>query len=324
MGKKRILVTRNIPEEAKKILNDFGDVAYWTREDEPIPREELLKMSEGVDGLYTLLTDRVDEEVLSRSNNLKVVSNMAVGYDNIDVPACTERGVMVTNTPGVLTETTADLTFALMMAVARRIVEASEHLKQGKWKTWVPMELTGMDIHGATLGILGMGRIGEAVAKRAKGFGMNIIYNNRSRKPQVEEMLGVSYVEFEQLLKQSDYVVILTPLTPETKDLIDERELSLMKETAILINVARGSIVNEEALYWALKEKKIWGAGLDVFAKEPVDTKHPLLTLDNFLGLPHIGSASIETRTKMAVIAAQNLVKALKGESPPNLINNPS
>jgi glyoxylate reductase len=293
----------------------------WEQEDTPVPLDVLEREIQGVDGLFCLLTETIDEDLLEKAGNLKIISNMAVGYNNIDVDAASKRGIMVTNTPGVLTETTADLTFALLMATARRVVEASEYVKDGKWKTWSPMLLTGQDIYGATLGIIGLGRIGESLSKRAKGFDMDVLYYNRSQKIEAEEALGITYTDLETLLRQSDYVCVLTPYTVETKDLIGKYELSLMKKSAILINTARGGIVNEEALYEALKNGVIWAAGLDVFEEEPVDIEHPLLSLPNVVALPHIGSASIRTRTLMAELACQNLLLGLDGEQPLHLVN---
>lgn len=294
----------------------------WDSENTPVPRGILETKIEEIDGLYCLLTETIDEELLSRSKNLKVVSNMAVGYNNIDITAASKRRISVTNTPGVLTETTADLTFSLLMATARRIVEASDYLREGQWQTWSPMQLTGQDIFGATIGIIGMGRIGEAVAKRAKGFDMRVLYHNRSRKPEVENHLGIEYADLQSLLKEADYVCVMTPLTPETKGLIGKDELSLMKNSAILINTARGGIVDENALYEALVDGTIWAAGLDVFDQEPVDLNHPLLTLPNVTTLPHIGSASIKTRTTMAELAAENLIEVLEGRTCKNVINS--
>jgi glyoxylate reductase len=293
----------------------------WEEKDTPVPREVLEKEIAEVDGLYCLLTESIDEALINQTKNLKVISNMAVGYNNIDVDAATKKGIMVTNTPGVLTETTADLTFALLMATARRLEEGSNFLRNGQWKTWSPMLLTGQDIHGATLGIIGLGRIGEALARRAKGFNMNIMYHNRSRKLEAEKELGLKYVDMKTLLKESDFVCVLTPYTPKTINLIDQGELSLMKKTGVLINTARGGIVNETALYDALKDGTIWAAGLDVFEEEPIYLDNPLLTLPNVTVLPHIGSASINTRKKMALLAAMNLLQALNFETPSHLVN---
>lgn len=321
MIKPKVYVTRLLPENILEKISEVCEVSMWKEADIPVPREVLEKEIQEVDGLFCLLTEQIDSSLLERANRLKVISNMAVGYNNINVEAASKRGIMVTNTPGVLTETTADLTFALLMATARRVIEASEFLKKGNWKTWSPMLLTGQDIYGATLGIIGLGRIGESVSRRANGFGMNVLYHNRSRKPDAEKEFGIAYADLETLLRESDFVCVLTPYTPETENLIGKHELSLMKNTAILINTARGGIVNEEALYEALKEGTIWAAGLDVFQNEPVDLNHPLLTLTNVVTLPHIGSASIRTRTRMAELAAQNLLKGLAHETPLHLIN---
>jgi glyoxylate reductase len=317
----KIYITRKIPEEALSMLNEACEVRMWNEKDVPVPRWILETEISDIDGIYTLLTETIDEALLNKAPKLKVISNMAVGYNNIDVTAATKKGIMVTNTPGVLTETTADLTFALLMATARRLEEGTKFLRSGEWKTWSPMLLTGQDIHGATLGIIGLGRIGEAVARRAKGFNMNILYHNRSRKIEIEEELGLTYVDFITLLKESDFVCILTPYNSETHHLIDQEELTLMKGTAVLINTARGGIVNEEALYHALKNKSIWAAGLDVFEQEPVPTSHPLLSLPNVTVLPHIGSASIQTRKEMAILAANNLLQALHEKTPIHLVN---
>jgi len=316
----KVYVTRRLPDSALESLHAF-DVEMWQEEDTPVPADVLLEKIVDVEGLYCLLTDTIDEKLLQRANKLKVISNMAVGYNNIDVAEATKRGIMVTNTPGVLTETTADLTFALLMATSRRIVEASDFLKTGSWKTWSPYLLTGQDIHGATMGIIGLGRIGEALAKRAKGFDMRVMYYNRSRKSEAEERYGIEYADLDTLLKVSDFVCIMTPYSPETKNMIGARELSLMKKSAILINTARGGIVDENALYTALKNGTIWAAGLDVFEEEPIQLDHPLLSLPNVVALPHIGSASIRTRTVMAELAAANLQQALTGEVPKYLVN---
>lgn len=317
-----MFITRKIPEQALQIIKKECDFRIWDQEDEPVPYHILEKEIEHVDGLYCLLTDNIDAPLLQKAKHLKVISQMAVGYNNINIDYATERNVMVTNTPGVLTETTADLTFALMMATSRRLVEAIDYLKQGCWKTWSPMQLTGKDIFGATLGIVGLGRIGEAVARRAKGFNMNIVYYNRSRKADTEKQLGVIYKPLDELLAEADFVCVLVPYTQQTHHLISHRELQLMKPTSILINVARGGIVDEQALYEALTTGQLLAAGLDVFEDEPVPLNHPLLSLKNVVALPHIGSASIETRTRMAVMAAQNLTTALKNERPPHLVNS--
>lgn len=316
-----VYITRRIPDSTLEKISEVCQVEMWEEEDIPVPRAVLEEKIENIDGLFCLLTETIDESLLQKAKQLKVISNMAVGYNNIDVAAATEKGIFVTNTPGVLTETTADLTFALLMATARRIVEASDFLREGSWKTWSPMLLTGQDVYGATLGIIGMGRIGKSLAKRAKGFDMRVLYHNRSRKEEAEKTWGIEYADLDSLLRESDFVCVMTPYTEETRNLIGERELSLMKNSAILINTARGGIVNEEALYEALKQNKIWAAGIDVFEQEPVSPDHPLLTLPNVVTLPHIGSASIQTRTRMAELAAANLIQGVMGEPPKNRVN---
>jgi glyoxylate reductase len=319
--KPKIYITRKLPDIIVTRLAEFCEITMWEKEEEPVPRKILEREIQDVEGLYCLLTETIDRPLLNMGTKLKIVSNMAVGYNNIDVAAATEKGIMVTNTPGVLTETTADLTFALLMATSRRLVEASHYLREGKWKTWSPMQLTGQDIYGATLGIFGLGRIGEALAKRAKGFDMKVYYHNRSRKVEVEEVLGIKYVDKERLLRESDFICVLMPFTPETKNYIGAKELSLMKQSGVLVNTARGGIVDEVALYEALKNRDIWGAGIDVFEEEPVKTNHPLLSLPNVVALPHIGSASVNTRLKMALLAAENLLQGLQDEKPKYLVN---
>lgn len=319
--KPKVYVTRMIPEDILEKMKKVLDIKVWEETDIPVPREILEREIQEVEGLFCLLTESLDDSLLSKAKHLKIVSNMAVGYNNIDVQAASRRGIMVTNTPGVLTETTADLTFALLMMTARRMEESTQFLRKGEWKTWSPMLLAGQDIHGSTLGIVGMGRIGEALAKRAIGFNMKLLYHNRSRKLEVEKNLSVEFRSLDELLKESDYVCVMTPYTSETRNLIGEKELNLMKSTAILINTARGGIVDEEALYNALVNKKIYAAGLDVFDTEPLSPDHPLLTLPNLVALPHIGSATIKTRRQMALLAAHNLSQALTGEIPDNLVN---
>lgn len=316
----KVYITRKLPAEIIDYLSTDCIVTMWEKEDEPVPQVILEKEIEDADGLLCLLTEKIDANLLNKAHKLKVVSNLAVGYNNIDINAAKAKGIMVTNTPGVLTETTADLTFGLLIATARRFEESMKYLKEGEWKTWSLMQLTGQDVYGATIGIIGMGQIGEAIARRAKGFNMNVLYYNRSRKVAVEKELGAAYCELNDLLRQSDFVVVMTPYTKETHNLISYKELALMKPTAILINTSRGGIVDEEALYEALVEKKIWAAGLDVFEKEPVSPDYKLLHLDNVVALPHIGSASVVTRMKMAKLAAYNLLEALKQRTPPNRV----
>lgn len=319
--KPKVYITRRISRDVLLFMEKFCEVKMWEQEDVPVPRDILEQEIKDIDGLFCLLTEPIDKDLLDRAGRLKVISNMAVGYNNIDIDAATKKGIAVTNTPDVLTETTADLTFALLMTTARRISEAETFLREGKWKTWSPMLLTGQDIYGSTLGIIGLGRIGAAVARRAKGFNMKVVYNNRNRKPDLEEELGIEYAEMDDLLRASDFVCVLTPYTPDTRNLITNKHFSLMKESAILINTSRGGIVNEDALYNALVNKEIWGAGLDVFDEEPIRVDHPLLELPNVVATPHIGSASIKTRLMMAKLASENLMKILNGEKQQNVVN---
>ncbi len=309
-------VTRIVPEQSLDVLRGVSRIAVWNFEELPVSREELLAQVRSADALITMLTDRIDAEVFARGKNLKIVANVAVGYDNIDTEEARTRGVIVTNTPDVLTETTADLAFALLLATARRIPQASAYLREGKWKTWSPLLMAGQDVHGATLGIVGLGRIGMGVAKRGRGFGMRVLYHNRNRNPEAEAGLEVAYRSLDDLLRESDFVVLLAPQTDDTHHLIGGREISLMKRTACLINAGRGPLVDETALYEALKAERLFAAGLDVFEKEPVGPDHPLLKLPNVVALPHIGSASIRTRTAMTDLAAANVRAVLTGESP--------
>ncbi len=318
--KPKVLVTRRVHPDALNMLQESCQVDLW-EEDRPIPRHELLARVGDVEGIYTMLTDRIDEEVLSRAPRLRVVSNMAVGYDNIDVDACTRRGIPVGHTPGVLTDTTADLAFALILAAARRLVEGVDYVRAGKWQTWSPNLLLGYDVYGSTLGILGLGRIAAAVARRAQGFGMRVLYTSRRRHEETEAALGITPVDLSTLLRESDILSIHTPLTPETYHLIGEEELRQMKPTAILVNTARGGIVDPQALYRALSEGWIAYAALDVTEPEPIPPDHPLLTLPNCVIVPHIGSATHATRRRMAIMAAENLLAGLQGRSLPHCVN---
>ena len=315
-----IYITRKLPEEAIAPLLEKYTVRMWESASESVPRDILLKEVADADALWSVLADKIDKEVFDAAPKLKVVSNLAVGFNNIDTDIAKEKGIIVTNTPDVLTETTADLAFALILATARRITEAENELRKGNWKSWSVMDFTGMDVGGSTLGIIGMGRIGEAAARRAKGFNMRVLYQNRTRKVEAEEEHGFEYADLDTLLKESDIVLIFAPLTPETKNMIGEHELAKMKKTAILINVARGGIVNEEALYHALKDGTIWAAGLDVFEVEPISMDHPLLTLPNVTVLPHIGSASIRTRYAMMKMNLQAITDVLEGQDPKNRV----
>ncbi|MFC3041398.1 2-hydroxyacid dehydrogenase [Virgibacillus xinjiangensis] len=315
MAEPLIYVTRRIPDSYLEPYQDRFHFECWEKEEEPVPREVLLERAQHADGLLSMVSDRIDGELLAHASQLKVVSNLAVGYDNIDIIEAKKRGITVTNTPDVLTDTTADLAFALLMATARKVLEASDFVKENQWKNWSPFLLAGSDIHHKTIGIVGMGRIGEAIARRAKGFDMDVIYHNRTRKQDVEEKLPAEYRGFEQLLQEADYVVSVVPLTEETTKLFDERAFKYMKETSIFINVSRGAVVDEAALERALKQKEISAAGLDVFTNEPIDNKHPLVALENCICLPHIGSASLETRGQMIELCLENLTAVLGGES---------
>jgi glyoxylate reductase len=320
MSKPKVFITRSIPEKGFEIVKDFCDVDLWPHELPP-SRAELLQHVRGVDGLLCLLTDKIDGEVMDEAGSqLKVISNHAVGFDNIDVPAATAKKIPVGNTPDVLTDATADFAFALMMAVARRIPEAERFVHEGKWKTWGPMILLGVDLKGATLGLVGFGRIGKAMARRATGFDMRVIYYDPGEK-KLDPDIAATRVDFETLLKESDFISLHTPLTPETRHLIDSEALSKMKPNTVLVNTARGPIVDMDALYEALKKKRIFGAGLDVTEPEPLPMDSPLLTLDNIVIAPHIASASKTTREKMSWMAAQNLIAGLKGERLPNCVN---
>lgn len=321
MPRPLVYITRRIPRAALEIIAAACDYRQWDVEEQPVPRDVLLRELADVDGVFTLLTERVDREFLAAAPRCRIVANMAVGYDNVDVPACTEHRVLVTNTPGVLTETTADLAFALMMAAARRLVQGQKLIEAGGWRTWSPMFMVGQDIHGATLGIVGAGRIGAAVARRARGFSMNILYHNRRPAPELEAETGARYRPLDDLLRESDFVVVLVPLTPETRGMFGAREFALMKDTAVFVNAARGPIVREMELYEALKQGRPWAAGLDVFEQEPIGADHPLLTLPNVTAVPHIGSATVATRTRMATVAATNLVAHLTGQRAPNPVN---
>ncbi|MFT9846317.1 2-hydroxyacid dehydrogenase [Aneurinibacillus sp. REN35] len=317
MDRPKIVVTRKIPEPALRLLREYGDTYVWDSEEEAIPDEVLAREMKEAAAVFTNVSDRIDRALIESAPHLKVISTMAVGFDNIDVGAAQERRIPVGHTPGILTEATADLTFALLMATARRIVEGSAYVHSGQWQSWGPMLLTGQDIFGATLGIIGMGRIGEGVARRARGFDMKVLYHNRSRRPKAEEDLGAMYRELDDLLRESDFVVLLAPGSSQTRHMLGEREFALMKSNAVFINTSRGTNVDESALYQALKNRKIWAAGLDVFEREPVDPAHPLLTLPNVTVLPHIGSASIATREHMAMTAAQNIIAGLQGDPLP-------
>ena len=318
----RVLVTRVIPDEGLDPLREACAVDLW--EDElPPPRDELLRRVAGVDGLLSLLTDRVDDELLDAAGpQLKVVSNFAVGFDNIDVAACTRHGIPAGNTPGVLTETTADFAFTLIAAAARRVPEGVDYVRDGHWKTWGPMLLMGVDLHGGTLGIVGFGRIGRELARRGRGFGMRVLYHDvYPASPEEERELGAERVDMERLLRESDFISLHVNLTDETRHLIDADALRAMKPTAVLVNTSRGPVVDTEALADALETGEIFAAGLDVTDPEPLPADHRLVRLPNCIVVPHIASASRVTRGKMAAMAAANVLAGIRGERLPTPIN---
>jgi len=316
----RVFVTRQLPGEALGRLSKQVDLRVW--EDElPPPREALLERAREADGLITLLTDRVDGPLLQAAPSLRAVSNVAVGYDNIDVAACTARRVPVGNTPGVLTETTADFAFALLMGLARRVAEADAYVRAGKWRTWSPTLLLGADVHGTTLGIAGLGQIGAAMARRARGFGMRVLYVSRQPRPELEAELGLWRVDKATLLAESDFLSMHVPLTPQTRHWLGRAELAAMKPGAMLINTARGTVVDQAALIEALASGHLGGAALDVTEPEPLPMDSPLLKLPNVLIAPHIASASHATRGRMASMAVDNLLAALDGRRPPHCVN---
>jgi glyoxylate reductase len=316
--KPHVFVTRRLPGDAVARLAEHAEVDLWEH-DMPPGNLTLRERAHDADAIICLLTDRIDAQLIDGARRLRVISNVAVGYDNIDVEAATKRGIPVGHTPGVLTETTADLAWALMLAVARRIVEAERFVRDSRWRTWDPNLLLGHDVHGATLGIIGFGKIGRAVARRARGFGMRLLYATRSDPD--EHLDGAERVELDALLRASDFVSIHAPLTPETRHMIGEDQLRLMRPTAILVNTARGSIVDQAALVRALVDGTIGGAGLDVAEVEPVPPGDALIRAPNTVLLPHIGSASHATREKMATMAVDNALAGLRGERLPNVIN---
>jgi len=321
MAKPKVYVTRRIAQKGLDMIAQVAEVELWP-EELPPPHEVLLEKVRNVEGLVSLLTDKIDASLIAAAARLRVISNYAVGFDNIDVAEATRRGIVVGNTPGVLTETTADFTFALLMAAARRVVESDAFTRKGKWRTWGPLLLLGQDIHHATLGIVGLGRIGAEVAKRGRGFDMRVIYyDEQRRKREEEKSLGVEYVALKTLLSESDFICLHTPLTPMTRHLIGVEEFARMKPSAVLINSSRGPVVDGGALYAALRSRRIFAAGIDVTETEPISPDDPLLTLDNLVITPHIASSSFNTRTNMAVIAAENLIAGLRDEIPPHCVN---
>ncbi len=310
----RVFVTRQFFPEALEVLTDAAETEVWPHDDPPTP-EQLLGKIEGADGVLSNIMDRIDADVLRAGHRLKVVSQLGVGVDNIEVAEATRRGVLVGNTPGVLAKATADTGFALLMSAARRIGESERWLRGGNWKlAFHPMYWLGVDVHGATLGIVGLGQIGLEMAKRALGFEMKVIYYSRTRKPELESQYGLEYADPGTLLSSADFISLHVPLTPETRHFIGERELRMMKPTAILINLARGAVVDAKALYTALSEGWIRSAALDVTDPEPINQDDPLLTLDNVVITPHIGSASTASRRETCLLAAQNVVAGIQGQ----------
>ncbi len=319
MPKPRVYATHQLFEEAREILDTACDVEYWTNEERP-PRDEVLRRVKDKEGLVCLLTEKVNDELLRAAPKLRIAANVAVGYDNIDLDACTKRGVVATNTPGVLDETTADFAWTLMMAVARRLSEGEQLARSGNWKGWNLDQLCGTDVCGKTLGIVGFGRIGRAMARRALGFQMKVLYTDAVKAPpDVAQSLNAEYRDLNSLLAESDFVSLHVPLIPQTRGLLDAPKFYRMKPTAFLINTARGPVVDEAALVAVLEAKKIAGAALDVYENEPFI--HPGLKRPNVVLAPHLASASTETRTKMAIMAASNITALFKGQMPPNMLN---
>lgn len=320
----KILITRKIPQKFIEQLEQIGDVVMWDKELTPMPRETFLSEVKDATACFITLSESVDEEVLTEASDLKIIANMAVGYDNIDVVRANDHDITVTNTPDVLTETTAELGFTLMLTVARRIIEAEKYVQEGQWQSWGPYLLSGKDVHGSTVGIYGMGGIGRAFARRLKGFNTRILYHNRTQNPEAEKELDATYVSFETLLKESDFVICTAPLTPQTENQFDSKAFNLMKNDAIFINIGRGAIVDETALVEALRNHTILGCGLDVLRQEPIDVNHPLLKLDNAVIVPHIGSASRLTRDRMVQLCVNNILAVLNHQLPitPVKVNN--
>ncbi len=317
---KKVYVTRRIPQPALDLL-EAECCLEVNPHDRVLGREELLEAASDAEGLLCLLTDQVDADLLDQMPRLKIVANCAVGFDNIDIPACTTRGVAVSNTPGVLTETTADMAWALLMTAARKVVEADRYVRDGKFKAWAPMLFLGQEVNHRVLGVIGMGRIGRAVARRASGFNMGVVYHDASRlTPEEERQLGVEYRDLKDLLQEADYISLHVPLNDQTRHLIGAQELKLMKKSAYLVNTSRGPVIDEKALVRALTNNDLAGAALDVYENEP-ELAPGLVELDNVTLAPHIASATVQTRTKMAVMAAENLLAGLKGEKIPNLVN---
>ncbi len=320
MTKMKVFVTREILPEGLEILRKNFDVDVWT-EYAPPSKEIIKERIKDADAILTMLSDKIDAEIINSAPKLKIIAQLAVGYDNIDLKAAKARGIYVTNTPDALTDASADFSFALMMAISRRVVEADKYVRAGNWKVaWHPSMMLGAPLRGTTLGIIGAGRIGQAMAKRGRGFDMRILYFNRSAKPEFEKECGAKRVELDELLKESDFVSLHVPLNDQTRGLINAEKLAMMKKTAYLISNARGPVIEEKALYEALKNHKIAGAALDVFCTEPTPADNPLLELDNIVVAPHISSANTVTRTKMSVMNAEDITAVLMGKEPKNIV----
>ena len=323
MEKQRVFITRRIPEKGIEMLRRYYDVEVWEGQREP-PRDVLLEKAGEADALVSLLSDKIDRELFDNAPKLRIIAQYAVGYDNIDLDEATKRGIYVTNTPDVLTEATADFAWALLLAAARHLVDADGFVRSGEWRrkgvAWHPLMYLGHDVYGKTIGIIGFGRIGQAVAKRAGGFGMRILYNSRTRKPERERELGAEFRPLNELLEESDFVVLAVPLTKDTYHLMNEEKLKRMKRNAILVNISRGKVVDTKALIRALERGSIAGAGLDVFEEEPYYNEK-LFRLKNVTLAPHIASATYGARNAMAELVARNLIAFAMGEIPPTLVN---
>ncbi len=316
----KVFVSRLIPERGLKKVKAATDTEVWNS-DLPPPADVLLDKAKECDGLLSLLTDKIDGDFMDACPRLKVIANLAVGFDNIDIPAATKRGVIVGNTPGVLTDTTADFAWTLLMAAARRLTEGERYVRDGKWTTWGPLLLRGQDIHHATLGLVGLGRIGSEMARRAQGFSMQVLYHDVVRREDLEQSMGIRHVDMDTLLNESDFVSVHVPLFKETYHLINDAAFAKMKNSAVLVNSARGPIVDPKALYDALSTGQIFAAGLDVTEPEPITMDDPLLTLENCVIAPHIASGSVETREQMSDVAAENILAGLAGKQGPAIVN---
>jgi glyoxylate reductase len=316
----RVLIAQFVHEPGPSRIRQSCEVVAWDGE-QPMPRDQLLAAVPDVDAIFCHPQSRIDAAVIAAAPRLKVISNIGAGYDNVDVPVATARGIAVCNTPGAMAETTADTAFALMVAAARRIGEGERYLRAGRWRHWSPKLLVGADVFGATLGIVGLGRIGLAMARRGAGYGMEVLYNSRTRHELAEQQHGLRYADFDTLLRESDFVSLHVPLTDQTRHVIGARELALMKPTGYLINTSRGPVVDQRALHEALAAGRIAGAGLDVYEQEPIDPADPLLTLESCVLVPHIGAASHATRARMSAMAAENLLNVLAGKPPLACVN---